>query len=300
MKIVEASKRRNQLGEGPHWDASTGTLIYDDANAHQVLRYDPKTGAETEVFDLGDTVGNVILYAGKPREAVVCVGMNIVHLDMDTSKTSLLATVAPHTTEPPHRINDGKCDIKGRLWTGTMQRNWDLNSPLGLGNFYSFSQGSLKVHFGSVTLSNGIAWTADNRTMFYNDSVPGFTYAFDFDAEEGTLSNRRVVVDFKKTAGYESCGLPDGMTIDVNDKLWLVGFSGSCVVQIDPETSKILRKIDLPAKCTTSCCFGGATYEDLYVTSANLPGYSSCPEDGALFRITELGVKGKAPYEFAG
>ncbi|KAL1480494.1 hypothetical protein MTO96_050978, partial [Rhipicephalus appendiculatus] len=69
--------------------------------------------------------------------------------------------------------------------------------------------------------------------------------------------NRRVLVDFNKTPGFQELGLPDGMTIDVNDKIWMACFEGSAVIQIDPETAKILTKIEFPAKYTTSCCFGG-------------------------------------------
>lgn len=301
MKFVEASKRRSILGEGPHWDASTGTLIFDDAVGQEVLRYDPKTGTETEAFRLHGVVGNVIPYAGKPREAVVCVDTDIVRLDMDTGKTNVLAKVPPDAADIQRRINDGKCDIRGRLWTGTMQKNVDLkNAPEGLNTFYSFSHGELKAHVSGITLSNGIAWTADNRTMFYNDSLPGFTYAFDFDAEHGTLSNRRVVIDFKKTPGFESCGVPDGMAIDLNDRIWLTCFGAFGVFHIDPETGKVLQKVELPAKYTTSCCFGGPSYEDLYVTSAKFPDDATRPEDGALFKVTGLGAKGRAAFEFAG
>lgn len=53
MKIKAASKRRNQLGEGPHWDVRSATIVYVDALAFEVIRFDPQTQAEAEVVRLG-------------------------------------------------------------------------------------------------------------------------------------------------------------------------------------------------------------------------------------------------------
>ncbi|KAL3222606.1 hypothetical protein MRX96_028385 [Rhipicephalus microplus] len=51
----------------------------------------------------------------------------------------------------------------------------------GKNNLWSFSNGELKHKLDKVSLSNGITWTVDNKTMFYNDSVPGKLLAFDFE-----------------------------------------------------------------------------------------------------------------------
>lgn len=55
----------------------------------------------------------------------------------------------------------------------------------------------------------------------------------------------------------------------------------------------------MPAKYTTSCCFGGRNYDDLYVTSACCVA-DATDGDGLVYRISELGAKGRAPFEFAG
>lgn len=61
-----------------------------------------------------------------------------------------------------------------------------------------------------------------------------------------------------------------------------------------------MTKISFPAKYTTSCCFGGENYDVLYVTTASFRPDATRAEDGLLFRVTELGAKGKAAYEFGG
>uniref|UniRef100_V5I3T2 Putative ca2+-binding protein regucalcin/smp30 n=1 Tax=Ixodes ricinus TaxID=34613 RepID=V5I3T2_IXORI len=301
MKIERASERRNDLGEGPHWDCRSSTLLYDDAQNGEIVRFDPQAGKETEIISLDGEIGNLIPYVEDNRKLLVCLESGIYKLDLDTRDQTLLEEMLDPDSPVRTRINDGKCDAKGRLWAGTMPREIDIeNSVRGKNNFYCFSKGKVTLKMPQISLSNGITWTSDNRTMFYNDSVPGTTYAFDFDLASGDISNRRVFIDFNRTPGYEHLGIPDGMTMDVNDKIWMACFGFGSVIQIDPETAKILNTIKVPAKYTTSCCFGGKNYDVLYVTSASYLEDATQPGDGLLYQVTELGAKGKAAFEFAG
>lgn len=52
-----------------------------------------------------------------------------------------------------------------------------------------------------------------------------------------------MLADFNKTPGFQELGLPDGMTIDVNDKIWMACFEGSAVIQIDPETGGMFSSL---------------------------------------------------------
>uniref|UniRef100_A0A224YL22 Calcium-binding protein n=1 Tax=Rhipicephalus zambeziensis TaxID=60191 RepID=A0A224YL22_9ACAR len=232
------------------------------------------------------------------------MGRGVYRLDLDTMKKTLLTEMLDEESPVPTRINDGKCDAVGRLWAGSMPVKIDTVDVVGMvrgkANLWSFSKGQLKHKLGNVSLSNGITWTADNRTMFYNDSLPGTTYAFDYDIASGDISNKRILLDFKETPGFQELGHPDGMTIDVNDKVWLTCCLSGLVLQVDPETAKILTKVSFPTKYTTSCCFGGRNYDTLYVTSANFPPDATQHEDGLLYQVTGLGVKGRAAFEFAG
>ncbi|CAN7952012.1 unnamed protein product [Ixodes pacificus] len=89
------------------------------------------------------------------------------------------------------------------------------------------------------------------------------------------------------------------MTTDVNDRIWMACFGSGSIIQVDPETAKILNTIKFPMKFTTSCCFGGKNYDVLYVTSASTFSDSPQPADGLLYQVTELGTRGKAAFEFA-
>lgn len=59
----------------------------------------------------------------------------------------------------------------------------------GQGSLYSLEvDGTVKTHKTNVSISNGLTWTEDNRTMFYIDSVPRKIWAYDFDLAKGTMS----------------------------------------------------------------------------------------------------------------
>lgn len=53
-----------------------------------------------------------------------------------------------------------------------------------VGSLYSFSKDWKPTkHISNVTVSNGLAWSEDLKTMYYIDSVTKKVEAFDFDAE---------------------------------------------------------------------------------------------------------------------
>ncbi|XP_077891012.1 regucalcin isoform X2 [Ictidomys tridecemlineatus] len=112
-------------------------------------------------------------------------------------------------------------------------------------------------------------------------------------------ANRRSVYKLEKDEQ-----IPDGMCIDTEGKLWVACYNGGRVIRLDPETGKRLQTVKLPVDKTTSCCFGGKDYSEMYVTCAR-DGMDSesllrQPEAGGIFKITGLGVKGIAPYPYAG
>ncbi|MEQ2279880.1 hypothetical protein AMECASPLE_013793 [Ameca splendens] len=67
---------------------------------------------------------------------------------------------------------------------------------------------------------------------------------------------------------------------------------------------KRLQTVSLPATKTTSCCFGGPEYSELYVTSASLgldqSELQKQPQAGNTFRVKGLGVKGRPSHSFTG
>ena len=158
----------------------------------------------------------------------------------------------------------------------------------------------VKKFMSDVSVSNGMAWSLDWTKMYYIDSPTRKIYRFDYNEETGDLTNRETTIDFKEDKTH---GLPDGMTIDSEGKIWVAEFHGGCVCRWDPATGEMLQRIPIPALKTTSCCFGGPNYDTLFVTSCSM-GYTpeelekKNPEAGFIFAVTGLGVKGMPPQFF--
>src|SRR6266568_1976065 len=148
-----------------------------------------------------------------------------------------------------------------------------------------------------VTISNGLAWTADGATLYYIDSPTQGVDAFDYDTGTGRLENRRRVVDIPAAAG-----LPDGMTIDTDGCLWVALYGGSAVHRYTPD-GRLDAVLSFPVSNVTCPVFGGPGLGMLYVTSARdglgERQLAAQPHAGAVF-AADAGARGLPALRFAG
>lgn len=260
-----------QLGEGPVWDDATETLIWVDIMGQAVHRFDPSTN-EDRAVDVGQPVGAATARADG-KGLVLALRDGFALLDETSGKVDLIAPV--EVDVPGNRMNDGKCDPRGRFWAGSM----GFNEGHGVGALYRLDP-DLTVHrlFGDVSISNGLDWTADGKHMYYIDSPTRGVDVFDFDMASGTLSNRRRLISLQPGEG-----IPDGMTLDSEGALWVAVHGSGTVRRYTPDgvLDKVVR---VPVSMATSCAFGGADPQDLYITTMR---YGMSAERGLLNRWPE-------------
>ena len=282
--ILECGAR---LGEGALWDAHGECLWWVDITAGRVHRFDPQSG-ENRTCEVGQMVGTVVVR--KTGGLLVAVEKGIATLDFETGQLDLIAR--PEADKPTNRFNDGKCDPAGRFWAGTMSKQFEQAA----GCLYCFeASGRIRAPVSGVTCSNGIAWSHDNRTMYYIDTPTREVWAYDYDLATGEIAYRRTVVSVPPDLGS-----PDGMTIDAEGKLWVGHWGGWAVHRWDPETGGKLDSVEVPVECVTSCAFGGADLKTLYITTAG--GDKADPKQpgaGNLF-VCEPGAAGVKSFRFAG
>jgi sugar lactone lactonase YvrE len=238
----------------------------------------------------------------KRRDGTILVGshrgLNI--LDPETGALRSWVDIDPET--PGNRGNDGACDAKGRFWFGTMMNNIGphgedvaITAPTGK-LFRVDADGTATVMETGVGVSNGPCWSPDGRTFYFTDSMAQVIWAYDFDVDSGTISNRRVLND-SKDHGY-----PDGATVDAQGCVWSARWEGACVLRIDPK-GRIDRVVPMPARRVTNVCFGGAKLDTLYVTTAraHLPEEElrKRPLQGGIFCFDPK-VTGFEKHAFAG
>lgn len=175
---------------------------------------------------------------------------------------------------------DGKCDPAGRFLAGTMA--YDLTP--GAAFLYRLDPGlSVTMLLDAVTISNGLAWTADGTTMYYIDMATQGVDAFDCDASTGRRAGSRRVVDIPSGAGA-----PDGMTIDADGCLWVALYGGSTVRRYTPD-GRLDATVSFPVTNITCPIFGGPAFDVLYVTSARDSlddrQLAAQPHAGAVFAV---------------
>jgi sugar lactone lactonase YvrE len=279
---------RAEVGEGPVWDDARERLLWVDILAGRLHTCDPVTGNDAW-RDVGQPLGAVALRA---RGGLVLAVRDGFALLEPSGELRLVAEV--EADGPANRMNDGACDRAGRFWAGTMA----FEAVPGAGSLYRLDP-DLRVTkvLGDVTISNGLGWSPDDRTMYYVDSPTQTIDAFDYDAATGAIENRRALATVADELGFA-----DGLTVDAEGFLWVAVFGGGRLHRYAPDGS-LERAVRLPVEQPTKPAFGGPGLEELYVTSA-WHGLSDAerqrqPTAGGVLRLRP-GVSGIVGNRFGG
>ncbi|MHA1566247.1 MAG: SMP-30/gluconolactonase/LRE family protein [Alphaproteobacteria bacterium] len=277
------------LGEGPVWDPARQLLWWVNITAPSVNRFDPATG-QNEAIAVPDLVGALALR--EQGGLVLALRDGFYGFDPDSGVADLITK--PDTGNPGNRFNDGKCDRQGRFWAGTMDH--DEKTPSG--DLYRLSpDGEVKRFPAGFVVTNGLGWSPDNKTMYFTDSAGRTIYAYDFDLATGEMENRQVFARIEADGGF-----PDGLTVDGDGFVWGAHWDGWRVTRYVP-TGRIERVVDLPVPRVTSCAFGGAGFDILYITSARVgldgSALAKAPLSGGIFAV-QTNAKGLPEPLFVG
>lgn len=277
-KLDIALRGEPTLGEGPTWDVAHGVLVWIDILGSAVHRFRPGPGTD-KVVPMPQHIG-----AAKPRTNGGLVlnlrdGVGLLPPD-DGPMTWLI-----YWAREGMRGNDAGVDPAGRLWAGTMR----YDQATG-GGFLAKVDGTGrgKVMLPSVSISNGIGWSPDERTMYYVDSPTRRIDAFTYDTAAGEISDRRMVTEVTDTDG-----VPDGLCVDADGCVWVAINGGGQVRRYTP-SGELDRVVEVPARQVSACCFGGDELTDLYVTTGRegfTPEQAEAePLAGCLFVAPDIGT----------
>jgi sugar lactone lactonase YvrE len=279
-------------GEGAVWHAAHAAIYWTDINRFLIHRFTPADQCvRTWIFDEPVTALTLT-----DRDDVLAAVLGSSVILWEPASDVRHKPIFHLEGWPAVRLNDARADPRGSLWVGSMRNNLNPDgSPKEIGGtdgvlFRIDPDASQTIHRRDVGVSNTLAWSPDQRRFYFADSLANTIWSYDYDRATGTIKNE--VVFF---AGFAR-GLPDGSAMDAGGYLWNCRYGGGCVVRVAPE-GKIDRVIDMPTTNITTCTFGGADLETLFITTAASGAPAGERLAGGLFAL-KCQVRGQAENRF--
>jgi sugar lactone lactonase YvrE len=276
---------QHALGEGALWSGAEQALYWVDILGQRLHRYIPGSRMHSS-WDFPEEISALSERCNAPG-LLVSLRHGFALFNPAQPAAGIQRLCEPEADRPGNRFNDGKCDIAGRFWAGSM----DFAAEAASGALYRLdADGACSRHDDGIAITNGPTWSADGRTLYLCETGRGLVHAYDFDAVRGTMANRRLWL--RLVAGD---GAPDGICTDAAGRIWIAHWGGSCVSCHDPLTAAELLRIRLPASQVTSCAFGDPNLLTLFITTARV-GLGAAqlarePLAGSVFaaRVTAVG-----------
>ncbi|MGI8959764.1 MAG: SMP-30/gluconolactonase/LRE family protein [Bryobacteraceae bacterium] len=243
-------------GEGPVWNKQEQALYWTDLARNRFYRY---VWSERRSEIVSERM-QVSSYAFNQPGGLVVMNVTGIWLwDGKFEPTLLADEVDGHKCI----MNDGIADPDGRVYSGSFLRNERGEFVEGVGCLFRVdTDGSVHIVDEGFQLSNGLGFSPDLRTLYFVDSARRRIYSYDWRRADGSLRNRRILVQVPLSEG-----VPDGLTVDAEGFVWCAHWFGGCVIRYDPD-GKIERRLEVPAAQTSSVTFGGSDFSEMFVTSA--------------------------------
>ncbi len=238
-----------QVGEGPVIDRRTGHLCWVDLTQGTIYEHDLADRQQVTAATLDTMVGAIA-----PRDRLD--GFAVAVADgFGYWSAGQLTVTDPVLPEPDRRMNDAKCDSRGRLWAGSTHiefvpgvgelHRWDGNSP------------SVSVAKG-FTLPNGLGWNHEDTTMYLIDSMTNNLLSAPYHPDDGLIGGFTPLLRIEP-------GLPDGLAVDLDGSIWIAVWGGAEVRRFN-HTGQLTGIVPMPVTQPSSCAFGPDG--TLYITTA--------------------------------
>jgi sugar lactone lactonase YvrE len=236
------------VGEGPVIDHRTGRLCWVDI-VEGILYENDLTGQRQSAARLGTMLGAVA-----PRERAEGFAVAIAD-GFGYWASGQLAITDPVLPEAHRRMNDAKCDSRGRLWAGSTH----MQFVPGIGALHRWEGGpTSETMAAGLTLPNGLGWNQEDTIMYLIDSMTNSLLSASFDPDEGTIGTFSTLTKIDP-------GLPDGLAVDLDGSIWVAVWGGGEIRRFD-RAGELTGIVPMPVTQPASCAFGPDG--TLYITTA--------------------------------
>lgn len=260
------------LGESPFWHPHEDRLYWVDIPARTVRRWHPQSG-EQENWELPQEPGCIAPAAAGGLVLGLRDGIYRARSWGGPLEPLALFSHGAHS-----RFNDGKADVLGRFWAGTIYEPKDARKA----DLYCIDcrpdngaggRPIVQVKAHNATTANGLAWSPGADTLYWADTPRHLVHAWDWEPRANALRRHRIFRQFPPKpeawqSGYPGYGgRPDGAAIDAQGHYWCAMYEGGRLLRLTP-AGEVAAEYELPARCPTMPCFGGRDLRTLYVTTA--------------------------------
>jgi gluconolactonase len=287
LELVDEDAELERLGtgftftEGPLWHPD-GYLLFSDMPGDARRRWDEENGVQ-EVANPSNK-GNGMTWDLDGR-LLVCehVTSSVVRMDPD-GKGGGREVLATHydgkELNSPNDVvvkSDGAIYFTdptyGRMPGFGIEREQDLDFQ----GVYRIPPGGgdLQLLIDDFVQPNGLCFTADEKTLYINDTDRAHIRAFDVQ-DDGTIANGRVVAEGIGSGDLAIGDLVDGMKLDERGNIYVTGPGGVCV--FDPEGSQ-LGTIEVPEN-VGNINWGGPDWNWLFIAASTSMYRIKCSVSG--------------------
>jgi gluconolactonase len=292
LELVDENAEVERLGtgftftEGPIWNPD-GFLLFSDMPGDVRRRWDPDSGV-TEVANPSNK-GNGMTFDLDGR-LLVCehVTSSVVRMDPD-GKGGGREVLATHyegrELNSPNDVvvkSDGAIYFTdptyGRMPGFGIERDQDLDFQ----GVYRIAPGGgdPQLLVDDFDQPNGLCFSTDESLLYINDTTRAHIRVFDV-ADDGTISNSRVLADGIGSGSLEIGDLVDGMKLDERGNVWVTGPGGVCVFDADGQH---LGTVEVPEN-VGNINWGGPDWSQLFI-----------PATSSLYRIQCKISGNRLPY----
>ncbi len=242
--------------EGPLWHPD-GFYYFVDVRSSVLYRLTPgrphevvreKTGGGNgTTFDLQ---GRLVLCEGENRRVTRTASDGRIEVLMDRFEGKRL-----------NRPNDVVCRSDGSIYF----TDPGLRVPLGerelpYAGVYRVAPDGTQSLVADFEYPNGLAFSPDERRLYVaNTRWAQYIHVLELDAA-GKMMRRRIFADMSSD---ETDGVPDGMKVDVEGRVYCTGPGGTWVFAPDGSQLGIIRTPEVPA----NLAFGGPDLKTLFFTA---------------------------------
>ena len=258
MKIITSEpkviwKSKTILGEGTLWVPTQDSIYFVDIKKKKILALNTKS-KKKKIIKVNKEIG----FITHVKENIFILGLKSELRFVNLKTKKIIKSIQIEKKKPLNRLNDGKTDLQGRLWFGTMDNS---ERKIKNGSLYCLDK-KLILHKVDTNyyITNGPAFI-NKDTFLHTDSRRKIIFKIKIN------KNFKIVKKTKFIKFSKKDGSPDGMTIDTKKNIWVCHFGGGCITVYNLKGTRI-HKIKLPAKNITNCTFGGINQDELFVTSA--------------------------------